>query len=327
MNRDKILDEEEIAALQEAAAVDNTAEQSGDDPFVPDEPVTKLEIPHAGKVLTPAGDRLDLILERLIRNFSSSLLKTYKSPIEIEASSGETTTFEAMRSEFDTPVSINMLRLAPLRGVVLCLLDWRLLFTAVDKYFGGPGTLPEAPLTQSVTATDQRIADSLVTLFSNDLSAAWQSELEIEVERTGAETDPRFAVIPGLGELEKLIRIRFELKFEQGAGEVQLVLPETILDQLDVLQATPIEGDGRENQAPAVAWRDALQEVEIEFCSEFPAATVSLQRLLTLKPGDVLPIEMPPVVGLAADGRLLLQGTCGDADGFRALQITNWLDA
>jgi len=327
MNHDNILDEAEIAALKEAAAVDNSAEESGDDPFMPDEPVTPLEIPHAGKVFTPAGDRLDLILERFIRYFSSSLLKTYKSPIEVEAKPGETTTFSAMRSEIDSPVSINMLRLAPLRGVVLCIFDWRLLFTAVDKYFGGPGTLPEAPLSQSVSATDQRIIENLLALFANDLSAAWQSELEIDIERTGSESDPRFAVIPGLGELEKLIRVKLELTFEQGAGEIQLVLPEAILDQLDALQATPIEGDGRENQAAAGAWRESLQEVEIEFRSEFPCTTVSLQRLLTLKPGDVLSIELPPTVGLAAEGITLVQGTCGDSDGFRALQITNWLEA
>lgn len=325
MAEEKLLDDAEIEALQAAAALDKTSAPAGG-PFVVDEPVEPFEIAHAGKAVTPSADRLKLINERFQRHFAATLLKHYKSPVDVGLEPVQFVTFADLRTTLESPVSINVLKFSPLRGVVLCAFDWRLLFTLVDRYFGGPGTLPEAPASTEVTPAEQRVAEALLRFVLDSLFSAWRPELELDIQHQSVEFNPRFAVIPGVSELERLVLTEFSLTFDQGAGSIRLAFPEDMLDQLQAIHSTPIEGDGPASESTMRAWQECIRSVPLEFESTLLTTTVSLQKLLSLKPGDVLTIDLPETIDLKTEKVPLLRGTCGEADGFRAVRISTWLD-
>ena len=65
----------------------------------------------------------------------------------------------------------------------------------------------------------------------------------------------------------------------------------------------------------------ALREVRIEARSVLACPTMQLADLLTLAPGDVIPISMPTMVPLIVENRVVAHGTVGDQDGRVALKI------
>jgi flagellar motor switch/type III secretory pathway protein FliN len=80
------------------------------------------------------------------------------------------------------------------------------------------------------------------------------------------------------------------------------------------------------NEAPTdAAWTDRMRAAAMRV--RLPARTilarsdVSFQRLLTLSPGDVLPLLLPAQIPLTVAGHIFAHGSLGEANGRAALLI------
>ena len=69
------------------------------------------------------------------------------------------------------------------------------------------------------------------------------------------------------------------------------------------------------------AIRKRLEATSLDVTSVFLESEITLRQLLALKPGDILPIEMPKTTTLCAGGRPLLTGKFGRSHGYNAVSI------
>jgi len=70
-------------------------------------------------------------------------------------------------------------------------------------------------------------------------------------------------------------------------------------------------------------WRlgQALEQVSLPVRSVLARPEISVAELLALKPGDVIPITLPPRTPLLAGARRIADGVIGEQDGRAALMI------
>ncbi len=69
------------------------------------------------------------------------------------------------------------------------------------------------------------------------------------------------------------------------------------------------------------ALREETEEAEVELVSMLGNATVSLGRLLELKPGDVIPCDFDGNVTLYAEGIPVVRGSYGASRGQQAVKV------
>jgi len=146
--------------------------------------------------------------------------------------------------------------------------------------------------------------------------------MPLEFEYLGSEVNPHFANIVAPSEIVVVSKFRIEL--DGGGGELHVTMPysmiEPIRDQLDAgVQSDRADKDERWS----LALREQIKDADLEMESELARTTISLRQLMSLRPGDIIPINMPQSVDLTVDGLPLFRGTFGiNNNGHNAVRVT-----
>lgn len=310
-----VLSQEEIDALLDGVGsglVDTGAAA------VPGE-VRPYDIAQRDHIVRGRMPTLEMINERFARFFRASLSTLLRRSIDATVAPVEIRPYGEYVAAVQVPSSLNLLKLAPLRGTGLLTLDPRLVFTVVDNFFGGSGRFARVE-GRDFTPAERRIIDRLVARAIADLKEAWSPVLALEPEVLGFEINPHFATIASPTELVVITRLHVEL--EGGGGELHFTLPYAMIEPLrDVLEAgvqsDRVEGDARWGHA----LREEIEDAELTLGTLLGSARITLGQLLDLKAGDVLPCDFEGRITLCSGGVPLFRGTCGVSRGLHAVRI------
>ncbi len=133
---------------------------------------------HAARGRMPA---LEMINERFARLFHQSLYSLLRRSPEISVSQVIMKKFNDYVNTLHMPTNLNVVRVNPLRGLGLVVLDPKLVFTAVDNLFGGVGRHAKVE-GRDFTATEQRIVQLLLRHAFTNLKEAWSKVLALDFE-------------------------------------------------------------------------------------------------------------------------------------------------
>jgi flagellar motor switch protein FliM len=262
---------------------------------------------------------LEMINERLARYFRVSVFNFLRRSAEISVSGIQIQKFSEFIQSLFVPTNLNIIRMAPLRGRALVVMEPRLVFTAVDNFFGGGGQFYNKVEGREFTPTEMRIIQLILDLLFKDLAEAWKPVMEIDFEYINSEVNPQFANIVSPSEIVVISTIHIEL--EGGGGDLNIVIPysmiEPIRELLDAVTSDRGEVDDR--------WQESLRKEVMR--SEVPLHSVLVEKIVNLKDvmqfkeGDIIPIDMPESVQLIAEDVPVFRGKLGVSDGNYAIQI------
>jgi flagellar motor switch protein FliM len=318
MSTQDLLSQDEIDALLHG--VDSGDVSTEDDLRAHDGVARAVDLSSQDRIVRGRMPTLEMINERLARYLRISLFNLLRRSTEITVGGVRLEKFGEYIHTLPVPTSLNMIRVKPLRGTALFVMDARLVFTLVDHFFGGGGRFHAKIEGREFTLTEMRVMRMVLDLVFKDLIEAWGPVLPLEFEYLNTEVNPQFANIVSPSEI--VVICSFKLELEGGGGEMHLTLPyamiEPIRDLLDAgMQSDRAEGDGR--------WLRALREeirlAPVEVSCKLVEFELSVAELLRLKPGDVLPIDMPERVTLFAEGIPAFHGHFGASQGRHAIQV------
>src|SRR5580698_4285536 len=138
---------------------------------------------HVARGRMPA---LEMINERFARLFHQTLYHLLRRSPEISVSQVTMKKFNDYVNTLHMPTNLNIVRINPLRGLALVVLDPKLVFTAVDNLFGGVGRHAKFFVNDSAT-TEQRIIQLLLRHAFTNLKEAWSKLLPLEFEHVHSE--------------------------------------------------------------------------------------------------------------------------------------------
>ncbi len=284
--------------------------------------VKSYDLAHQERIVRGRMPTLEMINERFARLFRVSLFQFIRRSAEIYISGIQIKKFSEFTQGLLVPTSLSVFRVNPLRGKALIVMEPSLIFTAVDNFFGGGGFFENAPSEgKEFTLTEMRIVMLIVELIFKDQKEAWKPVLNLDFEYLSSEINPRFANIIEPSELIVVSTIHVDL--EGGGGDVHIALPyamlEPIRDLLDVINSNNDDVD--ENFYDSL-YREVMR-VDIPINSILVEKNMSIRSVLSLKKGDVIPIDMPDFVSLDAAHVPIFTGKVGISDGNYAIQITD----
>lgn len=264
---------------------------------------------------------LEMINERFARLFRIGLFNMLRRSPELSVVGIEMAKFSEYTHSLFVPTSLNLVRVKPLRGTALFIFEPRLVYSVVENFFGGDGKIHTRIEGREFTPTEMRVVQLLLKQAFADLTEAWSPVMDMEFEYMNSEVNPHFANIVSPSEI--VVVSRFKIELEGGGGDLHITFPysmiEPIRDQLDTgLQSDRVEKDERWS----MALREQLQEAEVEIGSQLGSMNLSLRQLLQLKPGDVLPMNLPKTIDLCVEDMPVFKGSFGVSHGRNAVKIT-----
>lgn len=314
----EILSQDEIDALLsgvdngDIATVTAAPEESGDLPA--------YDFSSQDRIVRGRMPTLELINERFARNARNSLFTLLRRTPEITVDGVQMSKYGEYMHTLPTPTSLNIVRVNPLRGLGLVVFHPRLVFALVDSFFGGFGNFAPRLDGRDFTATELRMVDKVLRIVFDDLKEAWQTVMAIDFERVNVELNPMFANVASPSEV--VVISNYQIDLEVGTGQLQVVMPYTMLEPVrEVLnagmQSDVAEKDDRWN----ANLRAGLRDVRVPLDSTLATTPISLREVVDLKRGDIISIDLPKAVVARAAGVPVLRAGYGVSRGNLALQI------
>ena len=321
----KVLSQEEVDALLSGIS-GGEVETETDKP--PDSSsVRSFSFSNQDKVVRGRMPALELMGERFVRSLKTSVSSSLRKPAGAKIVSHEIMKYADYIKTVSLPASIHIVRMEPLRGSILVLLEASLVFGVVDIIFGGNGKGNFRVEDREFTTIENRIIKRLVDLILTDLKEAWKSIRPVSLTWVRTEVNPQFITIIANDDL--VLVTTLELEMDGSAGKVMFCYPYSLLEPIkDKLQGDTQgdqpDGDGiwTENM------RRQLLGVPVNVVVELGTAVISGKELLNLSAGDVIQLDTysKEKLRVKVENVIKFVGYPGFYRGNQALQISNVYD-
>ncbi len=318
MNNDqKILNQDEIDALingMDAGAVKT-------EPEAPPPPGTVMSFDFMNQMRIVRGrmPTLEMINERFARMFRVNLYSLLRRSPEVAVNPVEMKKWSEYVQTLHVPTSLNMVRIHPLRGIGIVLLEPKLVFAIVDNFFGGNGRHAKIE-GRDFTATEQRIIQMVLKTAFVDLKEAWSHVADIDVEYLQSELNPAFANIVSPSEI--VVVTSFHVELEGGGGDVHVTMPYSMIEPLREALDSGMTSDRVEHDERwAYSLKEEIDDAEVEISTLLGHSRITLGDLLNLKPGDIVPCDFGGKVTVLAEAVPVFRGTLGLSRGQQAIKV------
>lgn len=319
MTRQEVLSQDELDTLLEGVENGNVDTQSS--LRLRDGVARPVDLTANDRIVRGRMPTLEMIANRFCRNLRVSLFNLLHRYVNVSFGAVRVLKLSEYMATLTAPTSLNMVRMTPLHGNGLFLFDCGLVYSLVETYFGGEGRPYSSGDSREFTATETRVVQLALDRCLESMNDAWSPVSTIEFEYVSSEVNPQFATI--VSPTEMVVVLTFTLQLDAVGGELHVALPYASLEPIrDLLDAgVQSDRDVRDDR-----WLKSilaeLECAEVELHSTLLRTQLSLSRLLALKPGDVIPIELPDRVSLCAEGVPLYRGRFGVANGSNAIELT-----
>ncbi len=263
---------------------------------------------------------LEMINERFSRFFRTSLFNMLRKTPEITTSGVEMLKFSEYVHSLYVPTSLNMVRVKPLRGVALFVVDPKLVFILVDNFFGGDGRFHARIEGREFTATEQRITHMMLEQAFKDMKESWAPALKVDFEYQATEVNPQFANI--VSPTEVVVVSKFHIELEGGGGEFHVTMPYAMLEPIRELLDAGVQSDRVElDERWMNALKEGMKDAMVELVVPLTHLSLKLSDIVKLEVGDVIPIEIPEKITTYVEEMPIFRGRYGQVKGNIGIKV------
>lgn len=269
---------------------------------------------------------LEIANERFARFFRNSVSNLIRRFADVNIHGVDMMKFGDFMRELPLPSAINIVRMKPLKGCCLLVVEAPLVFAFVECFFGGTSVRQVKAEGRRFTSIEQKIIRKVVEHALSDMSSAWKGIAEIAPEYVGCEINPQFVTIVQPGEV--VIRVRVHVELDDFVGRMAFAIPYSVVEPLREKLFSGIRPDKFEVDEHWVqTLKERLLDAHVELVTEVGRTALSVGELAKLRVGHVLHLGVPVSGGvvLKVEGVPKFRGRPGVAKGSQAVRITEIL--
>jgi len=313
-----LLSQDEIDALLHGVSGGDVETETDEE--IPEGEVRGYDFTSQDRIVRGRMPTLEMINERFARYFRISLFNMLRRAGEISVSGVQMLKFAEYVHSLFVPTSLNLVRVHPLRGTALFVLEPKLVFALVDNFFGGGGRFHTKIEGREFTPTELRVIQMVLDIAFKDLSQAWTPVMNVEFDYQGSEVNPHFANI--VSPTEVVVVNTFRVELEGGGGDMHVTMPYSMVEPIRQLLDAGVQSDSSDrDERWTRAIREEMKQARVDLKSMLVEATISLRDLKEMRAGDVIPIDIPELVTLEAVDTPVFRGKFGIYNGSRAVKI------
>jgi flagellar motor switch protein FliM len=287
--------------------------------------IPRYDVASKERVVSAHMPTMDIVNERFARHFQSGLFTLMRRHADVRVGKLTVHRHSAFMGALAHPCHLNVVSLKPLRGSGLVVCGTPLLYGMVEALYGGPGRQRTDMAARELSATEQRVLTRLVTVVCDEYKKAWRGIHPMEFEYQRSETLPQFASV--CGPQEVVVSTDFEVTLGELSGTVHVCMPYGALEPLrDVLYASPLGDAEAVDQRWLTMLTREIQSAEVTLSAQLATADVTVEQLLSMKPGDFIQLDRTPRISANVDGVPLFLCHYGTHNSKYAIRIDECLN-
>ncbi|MET0380153.1 MAG: flagellar motor switch protein FliM [Spongiibacteraceae bacterium] len=315
-----LLSQEEIDALLHGVddgAVDTDADLEAGE-------ARSYDLTSQDRIVRGRMPTLEMINERFARYTRISLFNLLRRSADVAVGGIQIQKFGEYVHTLYVPTSLNMVKLRPLRGTGLIILDAKLVFKLVDNFFGGDGRHAKIE-GREFTPTELRVVEMVLQQAFIDLQEAWKTIMPIEFEFVNSEVNPSMANIVSPSEV--VVVSTFHVELDGGGGDMHITLPYAMIEPIRETLDAGMQSDVDDIDERWVrSLREVVRGAGVVINGTIAEKEVALRDIIDLEAGDVIPVDLGEKLLLTANGVPIMYARLGQSRGNLALQILEKFD-
>lgn len=266
---------------------------------------------------------IEVINENFCRLMTTSLSGTLRSRVMAKVASVDQVTYEEFIRSIPNPTILNVFSLYPLEGKGILEINPIIGFSIIDRLFGGPGlsSVKGRPLTEIERGVMERVSERILSLFHE----AWISMIEMDAVLENIEINPHFTQIVSPLEMVVIITINVQLADTEGFMNICIpcIMLEPISDKLNTKFWFTSTSSSQEDKTVSI--QKVVEKTSLPLTAVLGQTSISIQELLDLQMGDVIPLEQKKDNDLEVyvGGKLKYFAKPGTVGRNMGLRITN----
>ncbi len=322
---ENLLSKDELAALTAKIEIGAVEVDTG---YNTDVRARKHDLTNEDSSLGVNVSALDMINERFIRQFRLSLLEVLRTSPRITPNRAQLKKFGDYMKDLHPPLSVNVIRINPLRGSSMVLIDPNIVLSSLDNFFGGVGRgVAQLPPGRLFTQTETRIINIILEVLFRSLKEAWAPLLAVDFEQVSSEINPHFAQIADENDL--VIVNRFDAECGDTKGFLDIVYPYSSVKPLrELLRSRVQEVDA--NDESDKQWKQdlgaALGDSRVEMQAVLGEIHTTIARFQTLAAGDLLYFKKPEFARIVINEVPAFEAQVGVSGSEMAICIEKLID-
>ncbi|EPL04872.1 flagellar motor switch protein FliM [Pseudomonas sp. TH05] len=262
---------------------------------------------------------LEMINERFARYTRISMFNMLRRSADVAVGGVQVMKFGEYVHSLYVPTSLNLVKIKPLRGTALFILDAKLVFKLVDNFFGGDGRHAKIE-GREFTPTELRVVRMVLEQAFIDLKEAWQAIMEVNFEYINSEVNPAMANI--VGPSEAIVVSTFHIELDGGGGDLHVTMPYSMIEPVREMLDAGFQSDlDDQDERWSKALREDVLDVDVPLSATVARRQLRLRDILHMQPGDVIPVELPDEMIMRANGVPAFKVKLGSHKGNLALQV------
>lgn len=269
---------------------------------------------------------MEIINERFARLFRIGLFNFIRRTTEISVGPVRVLKFGEFVRNLHVPTNLNIIQAKPLRGNGLFIFDPNLVFLVVDNMFGGDGRFHTRVEGREFTQTEQRIIQRLITVAFESYEKSWENVHPLKFEFVRSEMNPQFANIATPNEV--VIVTTFDIELGGNGGAFHICMSYSMLEPVKDLLYSTMQG---EHLAMDHRWLQLLsrqvQSANVELVATLGQASVTLDQVLKMRSGDIVPLNVEENITASVDGVPVMECKYGAFNNQYALRVERMIPA
>src|SRR6186713_2284817 len=270
---------------------------------------------------------LEIVFDRLVRLMTTSLRNFTSDNVEVSLDRITSVRFGDYMNSIPLPAVLSVFKAEEWENFGLATVDSSLIYSIIDVLLGG--RRGEASLRiegRPYTTIETNLVKRLTEVILADAEQAFRPLSPVTFTIDRLETNPRFAAISRPANAAILVRLHIDM--EDRGGNIELLLPYATIEPIRgvLLQMLLGEKFGRDT-----IWEGhfatEVAQAEIAVDAVLYEAEIPLKKLMKLKVGDTLPLEMRPdaLVSVRCGSVVLTEGRMGRVGDRVAIRVTKQL--
>ena len=267
---------------------------------------------------------LEMTNEKFARMFRATLSSMLRKVTSVSAMSTDMLKFGEFLKSIPVPTSMHLVKLEPLRGSALIVVESKIIFMLVDIIFGGSGKNAFKIEGREFTAIESSIIKKVILSALVDMERAWQSLAELKITHQRSEINPQFVQL--VSPTDVVIVSVFEIEVEYSSGTISVCIPYSTLEPLrDRLQAGYQSEQLEVDKTWINRFKEGLCSSKVDMLARLGSAEISAGEVISLKKGDVIPLDqfVTDPLDLYVEGVMKFRGRPVIYKGNQAIQVSH----
>ncbi|MAD45727.1 MAG: flagellar motor switch protein FliM [Oceanospirillaceae bacterium] len=266
---------------------------------------------------------LEMINERFARYTRISMFNFLRRSADVASGGVQIMKFGEYVHTLYVPTSLNLVKMRPLRGTALFIMDAKLVFKLVDKFFGGDGRHAKIE-GREFTPTEVRVVQLVLSQVFSDMIEAWAPVVKLDFEYVGSEVNPAMANIVSPSEV--VVVSTFHIELDGGGGDLHLTFPYSMIEPIREVLDAGVQSDVDDvDERWMQSLREDILEARVPVHGTLVDRQITLREVAELQAGDIIPVDMPEEFILQANGVPIFRGKMGISNENMAVKIIDQL--